>query len=749
MTAAHTLPEAVTSFVGRRAELAATRARMSESRLVTLTGAPGAGKTRLAVHVAAGSGRAFPGGVWMVDLASLDDPGKVAQTVVEALEVPDHSARPPEDKLVDHLRDRLALVLLDNCEHVLDEAARLTARLLRSCPRVHVLATSRESLAIDGEHVYPVPPLSATEATRLLVERARAARPDFAVTDDNREAVEQLCATLDGLPLAIELAATRLRSLDVAEVVKRLDRRFALLVGGRRDWQPRQQTLRALMDWSFELCTSEERTLWARASVFAGSFDLGAAEAVCAGDDLAEEAVADVLDHLVAKSLLAVEEGGRYRMLMTVREYGAELVRAAGEEEHVRRRHREHYLETARAAATAFQQGRTAALAPLRRDHPNLRAALAWSLARPQEARAGAALAGALQYHWFTDAFVSEGLHWLEQALEAAPDPTLERADALWAAALLALVRGQLERTASWLEESSRIGASLADGSLAARDAHGRAYVKLFGGDVAGSLELFETAIAGHRAAGQVAWEVSAQYSAIVAFAYAGEFDRARAISGEAMATCDRHGDRWARGFVQWATGVLEWRQGHLEAARERALAALQGERELKRGLCVAYCLELLSWVAAAEGALEQAARLQGAARAVWSAMGTHVGYGPQVQAESAVALLRATEGLGRSRCDALVAEQAGLSIGQAVAFALGDALQTDGAAPEPSPLTAREREVADLIAAGKSNKAIAEALVLSPRTIEGHVERILAKLGCSSRTQVAAWVLRGHVANG
>jgi DNA-binding CsgD family transcriptional regulator len=200
---------------------------------------------------------------------------------------------------------------------------------------------------------------------------------------------------------------------------------------------------------------------------------------------------------------------------------------------------------------------------------------------------------------------------------------------------------------------------------------------------------------------------------------------------------------------VQWATGVLEWRQGHLEAARERALAALQGERELKRGLCVAYCLELLSWVAAAEGALEQAARLQGAARAVWSAMGTHVGYGPQVQAESAVALLRATEGLGRSRCDALVAEQAGLSIEQAVAFALGDALQTDGAAPEPSPLTAREREVADLIAAGKSNKAIAEALVLSPRTIEGHVERILAKLGCSSRTQVAAWVLRGHVANG
>src|SRR3954470_9191559 len=383
------LPEAVTSFVGRRHELAATKARMSESRLVTLVGAPGTGKTRLAIQVGGGSLRAFPDGVWMVDLARLEDPDKVAHEMLAALDVPDHSARAPEERLVGHLRNRLALIVLDNCEHVLDTCALITARVLRSCPHVRVLATSREPLGIAGEHIYCVPALPPPEAVQLLVERARALRPDFAVSDDNREAVDQLCAQLDGLPLAIELAATRLRSMEVHDVVRRLDRRFALLVGGHRDWRPRQQTLRALMDWSHELCTPEERLLWARLSVFAGSFGLAAVEDVC-GD------VVDVLDHLVTKSLV-VMDGARYRMLMTVREYGAELL--GGAEEEFRRRHRDHYLRAARTAATAFQQGHTETLATLRLDHPNLRAALGWSLSRPQETRAGAALAGALQYH--------------------------------------------------------------------------------------------------------------------------------------------------------------------------------------------------------------------------------------------------------------------------------------------------------------------------------------------------------------
>ena len=515
------LPEAVTSFVGRRAELAALKARMAESRLVTLVGAPGVGKTRLATEVASISRRAFPDGVWLVDLASLDDPDKVTQAVFSALNVAEPPSRSRAQEVLNPLRDRLALVLVDNCEHVLDEAALVTAWLLRSCPRLHFLATSREPLGIDGEHTYTVPALSAPdprsptpleamrgyESVQLLVERARAVRPDFAVTEENCEAIAQLCEQLDGLPLAIELAATRLRSLDVSDVVKRLHSRFALLVGGHRDWRPRQQTLRALIDWSYERCTAEERLLWARISVFAGTFDLEDVEDVCSGEDLPHEAVAHVLDSLVAKSLGTVDRAEahvRYRMLVTLREYGAELLKSAGAEEELRRRHRDHYLRVARTAATSFQQGSTQSLTRLKRDHPNLRAALAWSLARPQEARAGSALAGALQYHWFTDVFLREGMGWLEQAIRAAPAPTPERVEALWAGALLALTNDRLDRTSQWLAECRRIGETLGETANAARDAHGQALVRLFSGDVSGSLEPFEAAIAGHRVAGEV-----------------------------------------------------------------------------------------------------------------------------------------------------------------------------------------------------------------------------------------------------
>lgn len=757
------LPEVLTSFVGRRNAVAQVRARMSHSRLVTLVGAPGVGKTRLALEVAQSSRRAFSGRVYMVDLASLHDADNVPDTFLAALDIREQSTRSAEEKLVDHLRERLALVLLDNCEHVVKEVAVLTARLLRWCPRLHLLATSREPLDIEGEHVYTVPPLKFPdpeappsleamreyESVQLLVDRATAVRADFAVTDQSRVAVAQLCARLDGLPLAIELAATRLRSWEVSDVVERLDHRFAVLAGGRRDLRPRQQTLQRLLDWSFELCSKQERAVWARLSVFAGSFDLEAAEDVCSSDDLPAHAVGLVLDQLVAKSLIAIdcdEEPLRYRMLATVRDYGATLLAASGEENDLRQRHRNHYLRLAREIrATWLQQAQGRSLARLRRDHPNLRAALAWSLERPEEAQAGASLAAALEYHWYGGAFLSEGLRWLEQALEAAPEPTQARAEALWMAGLLALARGEIERSSKWIAECSEVVRANKHPALSAMDARGRALVRMFSGDARGSLEYFEGAIAGHWAAGRVAWALSAHYEAIVAFAFAGEYARARELSHDAMAMCDRHGDRWARGFVHWSTGVLEWCQGHLEAAREHARAALADERELERGLCVAYSIELLSWVAAAEDALEDAIRLQGAARSVWNAMGTGTAQWPQIRDESARVLERAAADLGEARCAQLIAERAEMTMRQAIDFALGVPRTPSGAselAPtEASPLSRREREVADLIADGKSNKAIAETLVVSPRTVHGHVERIMAKLGFHSRAQIASWV--------
>ena len=757
------LPEAVTSFIGRRRELTATRARLSESRLVTLVGAPGVGKTRLAIEVAAATARAFRGRVWMVHLETVEEPGDVAQTMVTALNVGDHSERSAEEKLISHLGERPALVLLDNCEHVIEAAGLVTARILRSCPKVRFVATSREPMGVSGEHTFLVLPLSAPdpespppleamcdyESVQLLVERARAVRSDFSLTEDNRRSVAQLCAQLDGLPLAIELAATRLRSLDVPQTVKRLDHRFGFLVRGSRDSRPRQQTLRALMDWSHELCTPEERLLWARLSVFAGAFDLEAIEEVCTGHGIAEEAVADVLDDLVAKSLVAVDRvDGRvvYRMLVTVKQYGADLLTAAGAEEDLRRRHRDHYLRFAQdMAATWLAQDQPEALARLRRNHANLRSALSWSFARPDEARAGAALAAALEYHWYNDVFLSESLGWLEQATEAVPEPTPEREKVLWTAALLAIAQGKIPRAARWLDEYDRLAASLGDASLATRHNHGSALIKLFTGDVHGSLPLFDAAIAGHRAGGEVELELIAELSAIIAFTYAGDYEHARGISAEALATCDTYGERWCLGFVLWATGVLDFRQGNLQAARERARAALRGERDFKRGLVVAYSLELLSWVAAAEGSVKQSARLLAVARSVWITLGADVGFGPGVQGESVATMELVAEQLGEQRYGELVAEHAGISIVEAID------LEPESVVPSPRPaagdtdaflpLTAREREVAELIANGKTNKAIAEALIVSPRTIDGHVERIFGKLGFRSRAQIAAWV--------
>ena len=371
--AAGNVTSPVTSFVGRRHELAAAKQRMSESRMVTLVGVGGVGKTRLALRVAAESGKAFRDGVWMVDLASLTDQSRLAQTILSALEVRDQSARRDEDKLADHLKDRQLLIVLDNCEHLLVPSAVLADHLLRVSPGLRVLATSREPLGIDGEHLLTVPPLRTPtidtdctrpvealaqyEAVQLLVDRAHAVQPDFDVTEDNHRSVARLCTWLDGIPLAIELAAARLRSLSVAEVVDRLGDRFGFLTGGSRAAQPRQQTLRAMINWSYELCTPEEQLLWARLSVFAGSFDLAAAEDVCSDDHLNAETVVDLVDHLVAKSLLVADRRGesvRYRMLVTVREFGGELLARAEQQEQLRRRHRDHYLGRARTMAAEW-----------------------------------------------------------------------------------------------------------------------------------------------------------------------------------------------------------------------------------------------------------------------------------------------------------------------------------------------------------------------------------------------------------
>ncbi|WP_020574124.1 ATP-binding protein, partial [Actinopolymorpha alba] len=333
------LPADSTSFVGRRTEQAEIKRLLSRSRLVTLTGVGGVGKTRLALRVAAGLQRAFPDGAWLVDLARLSDPRLLGQAVVEALEIRESSPRDPMGILSDHLRQRRLMMVLDNCEHLLEECAVLADRLLRAAPYVQILATSRQALNLPTEQTMAVPPLSLPEqdggipsvptleqfeAVALFTERATAAHRHFILSEDNKDAVVGICQRLEGIPLAIELAAARLRSLSPEQILERLDDRYRLLTAGPKNVAPRHQTLRALIDWSYDLCTPAEQRFWARSAIFAGSFDLAATEAVCA-DDTQPEDVIDLVTELIDKSILVREEHAgqaRYRQLDLIRQYG-------------------------------------------------------------------------------------------------------------------------------------------------------------------------------------------------------------------------------------------------------------------------------------------------------------------------------------------------------------------------------------------------------------------------------------------
>src|SRR5262245_3860101 len=376
--AAGNLPRQLTSFVGRERERADIAGELGRARLVTLTGPGGCGKTRLALEVAADMSARLRDGAWFVELAGLSDPALVAQAAALAVGVPIPGARSAEEALVAHLAAREALIVLDNCEHLIDACARLAEELLRAGPGVRVLATSREPLRCAGEIAWRVPSLAESE--RLFCERAAAARPGFDAAADDAEAVTEICRRLDGMPLASELAAALTAALSLGQIAARLGDSLDMLGAGRRTALTRQQTLRATIDWSYDLLTGEERILHRRLAVFAGGFTLEAAETVCAGDAIARRRVVDLLARLVEKSLV-VPEGERYRLLDTVRQYAAERLDAAAERESVARRHFDWCLALAEEH-DALSAGPRRSLHVLESEHDNLRAGLGWALSR-------------------------------------------------------------------------------------------------------------------------------------------------------------------------------------------------------------------------------------------------------------------------------------------------------------------------------------------------------------------------------
>ncbi|MFF9780586.1 ATP-binding protein [Streptomyces sp. NPDC013978] len=736
--------------MGRRWEIAEIRRRLGTARLLTLTGVGGVGKTRLALEAAAACSKGFADGVWLVDLAPVQDPATVAPVTAGALGLPDLSATPLLERLAHHLAERQCLIVLDNCEHLLDACADLADTLLSAAPDLRILATSRQTLGMSGEHVFTVAPLSVPgEAVELLRDRAAASRPEFDVTDANREAVTRLCARLDGLPLAIELAASRLRTLTVDQVTERLADRFALLTGGSRTARPRQRTLRALIDWSYDLCSPAERLLWNRLSVFAGGFGLDAAEAVGAGEGIPRQDVLDLLDHMVAQSVVLINEREgqpRYWMLETIRQYGVRRLAESGEEHRVRFLHRDFYRHLAERIADGwYGPGQEEGLARLRAEHGNLRTALEHS--DPQTALE---LVAALRFHWCADGFLGEGRRWLDRALAAAPEPTPARAKALWVAAWAALLQGDHSAAQRALVEAGELGDRLGDPVACAYVEGFRGTSALFRGQLGEAVSRYERAVAAHAAADDGPGALISLFQLAIAQAHTAD-PRAEHTGRHAVATAETHGERWSRSYALWALGHNAWVRGDVESGTELTRAGLDIQRGFNDYVGTALMMELLAWITASRGDHQRAARLLGSVRSLWRHIGTAIAvFGPHLaerhdQCERSVA-----RSLGEEAYEAALTEGGEYDRpARAIAYALDTqpvVAASTGPGSGAGPLTPREREVAALVAQGMSNRRIAAALVLSPRTVDGHVEHILAKLGFNSRTQVAAWVAENKV---
>ena len=755
---AGTLPSELTSFVGRRQELTDVRRLLSAARLVTLTGLGGVGKTRLAVRAALGLKRAFPDGVHFAELASLDDPALLPQTVATALGLPDEAVEPAE-RLAQFLADRQVLLVLDNCEHLTDACATLISKLLAATSGLRVLATSRQRLCVEGEHLLPVEPLplprkaGTTEGTdgwdamSLFTDRAAAVVPGFELNAENDTLIATICRRLEGLPLAIELAAVWLRTLSLAELNDRLADRFALLSKASRTAPPRQQGLEALVDWSYRLCLPAEQRVWERLSVFRGGFDLPAAEYVCAGGDIDDGAVLGLLAGLVDKSVLVrVREtyghSARYHMLETLAEFGAAQLAEHGDPAESARRHRDFYRALAhRFTEEKITQRQQVWIARLQSDHANLRGALESWLEEP-DPRPALEMAGNLASFWIAGGHLVEGSRWLDRVLKRGGGPSRERARALHASLLTCTWLGVRKGFAGRLREYRSIAADLRDPMIDVELLVCEGVSRYFLGDPRRACELLEQS---HEACREIGNDgLSMQILPYLALArFVLDDADAEKVGEQAVELCGAHGNPpWYTALAVWVLGLAVWRRGDLRRAERLQREAIRLREPAGDHTGIALSLESLAWCAASDQRFHRAARLLGAATTAWRLSGAGRIEPALREVSETRAALPAREVLGRPAFEQEFARGASMSFDKAVAFALDERrTQTSRESRSRNPLTARESEIAGLVAQGLSNRQIAGQLVISQRTAETHVEHILAKLGFSSRSQIAAWV--------
>ncbi|MCL2533505.1 MAG: protein kinase [Nocardiaceae bacterium] len=767
-TSAGKLPLELTGFVGRRRELAEIRERLSSSRLVTLTGIGGVGKTRLALRAAAELRRGFGDGVCLVELGGLRDDSVLVDVVAAALGlrnrlVPSATAAAALlEQLVTFLAGRHLLLVLDNCEHVIDAAAELVDTLLRTCAELRVLATSREPLGIGGEAVLHVPPLPVPDpqsqpslqgmpsydAVTLFAQRAAAAVPGFEITDDNRETVTQICRQLDGLPLPIELAAARLRVMSAEQIRERITDRYQLLTAGPRGVPSRQQTLRLSVDWSYELCDAREQRLWAHLSIFAGTFDLAAAENVCAGE-LTPDELLDAIASLVGKSILIREQADaavRFRMLETLRDYGREKAVRAGQYAALREQHLSWYRTLAMDADSEWiGPDQVGWIARLDREQPNLREAMTFCLtaADDGDTRAGLQIAAALYPFWLARGQLSEGRHWLGRALARHPH-TAERVKALYAASLLAAVQGDIPAATALVTEGRALVAESADPVDQARIGHIDGFMALVAGDAAKACRRLQDALAALEARGDDSpVRIGTLQSLGWAYELQGDTARSTTCFEQVLEITESRGESVNRSYALWSMGFAVWRQGDSGEAVRLLERGLRLTRRVDDPFIAATYLDTLAWIASGAHDDERAAILLGAAEALRRATGSTTVLFPHLLVHHEECERRIRDALGERAFTAAHRKGRALTFGDAVAYALRErseaATPSAGTAPK---LTKRERQVADLVAQGLTNKAIATRLMIAQRTAEGHVEHILTKLGFTARAQIAAWVV-------
>ncbi|MCZ4588743.1 LuxR C-terminal-related transcriptional regulator [Rhodococcus opacus] len=745
------LPVELTSFVGRREDLTRARTLLGTSRLLTLTGVGGVGKTRLAFAVAGSVRREFPDGVWIVELADLRQGGLLVQTICRQLGLPNDSAD-AFGQLAEHAATRRLLLVLDNCEHLIDACSELVSRLLSVSPSVRILATSRHRLGVEGEQLLPVSPLTVDspgglgEAMVLFEERASAAKPDFRITDDNRAAVEEICRSLEGLPLAIELAAANIRIFNPAEIASRLGD-TTLLSSTERTRTARHRTLQSVVDWSYRLCSPRERQVWEQLSAFSGGFTAETADGVCLpaepGNGVLRELIALLDKSMIVRIDDEKAQRGRYRLLEPMRQFALEKRESSADAAAVRIRHRDYFLRLAQRSDTDYcSPDDIEWFARTRAEHANIREAMAFSVAEPGQAGITLEMVRAMRPYWSQSGTMVEGFQWSVRALEQLTEPTPERAMGLATGSLLGFLIGEIDRAHAMLREHNELAEQLGTDEITFRAHFAAALEASLRRDGSRAFEIAEQALELDTARADPG--LVADCMALSAlYAFITEHPDAEKFTQRHLDYADRHQGHLVRATALGPMGIVRWHQGDTAAAEALMAEAIDLYAAFDYPGMTVVAIDVIGWCAA-DNDPPRSAALLGAAATLWHQHSHMKLAQAALDPVTRIVEKRLRQMMGDAAFVSAFDQGRALTLDETVRLARGADGPTEPRPAAParrSGLTRREQQVAELVADGLTNKEIAAKLVISARTVDAHVDHILTKLGFRSRTQIARWI--------